>query len=279
MIGLTIPDNIDRRAWAAMTENLVKLDMALPWAVGDALTYGAERWQTVYEHAAATLGVAKKTLKNWAMLARWWKREDRRAEASHSVHMALLPVYRENRLLGIELLNQAVEQDLTEDAASLMVRAHRAGMGGQAAPANPQEAARAVQELQHGIASEALAAHKASQAAMPAPDAPINYLEAIKAIAGDVDIVQAAIQQEPLDPNTYEAEMASFVALCQGQEFVPVPAALRALAVAEQLRQAAERFAAEQTDRVADLLRQIKSLKGAGQNGTVLADEPVVIEA
>jgi hypothetical protein len=87
--GLEMPEGIDYDTWAAWGALLGRLGAALPWAVGDWLVWGEDRFPDRYSQAMEVTGLQVETLANYAWVCRAWPRSRRREAVAFGLHADL----------------------------------------------------------------------------------------------------------------------------------------------------------------------------------------------
>lgn len=106
-LGLILPDDLTVERWEAIGWALTRADMVIQWRLADWYVFG----ETMFDpdepgranRAAALIGVDAQTLKNYAVVARKFPPERRRADLSWSHHrvVSTLEVAEQDRLLDL----------------------------------------------------------------------------------------------------------------------------------------------------------------------------------
>lgn len=127
--GLKLDDDVGFREWYSIGQTLLFLHQWTPWAVGDWINFGEDRWPDRYTQAMKITGRAIKTLYNCSYIARNVPPELRREELDFGHHDVVAPLEPDKQK---KYLDMAVKEDkesgghLTVPAFREMVKEERA---------------------------------------------------------------------------------------------------------------------------------------------------------
>jgi len=110
LTGFIIEPGLSYDEWAEMGHGLVAMAQSSMWWVGDWLLYGEHAYGEKYTQAVEATGYGLSTLKNYQWVSDRFPPETRRAELSHTHHVAAASLDESART---DLLQRAVEEGMT----------------------------------------------------------------------------------------------------------------------------------------------------------------------